>query len=76
MHHLFEIENAGTKQKTSVADPWHFGTDPDADTDPWIRTSDYWIQMQIREAQKHTDPTDPDLDADSEHWYIYIILQR
>jgi hypothetical protein len=23
---------------------------------------------------QHTDPTDP--DADSEHWYIYIILQR
>jgi hypothetical protein len=22
--------------------------------------------------KKHTDPTDPDSDADSEHWYIYI----
>ncbi len=22
------------------------------------------------------DPTDPDPDAGSEHWYIYIILQR
>ncbi len=37
----------------------------------WIRMrihiSDYRIRMQIREAQKHTDP---------EHWYIYIILQR
>jgi hypothetical protein len=30
--------------------------------------------MRIREAQKHTVPTDP--DADSEHWYIYIIFQR
>jgi hypothetical protein len=26
-----------------------------------IRTSDSWIWMQIREAQKHMDPTDPDL---------------
>jgi hypothetical protein len=30
--------------------------------------------MRIREAQIHTDPTDP--DPDSEHWSIYIILQR
>ncbi len=52
------------------ADPCNFGTDPDADPDPRIRTSDYLIQMRILEAQKHTDPTDP------EHWYIYIILQR
>jgi hypothetical protein len=27
--------------------------------------------MRIRETQKHTDP-----DADSEHWYSYIILRR
>ncbi len=59
---------------TSVGDPWHIGTDPDAD--PRIRTSDLWIRMRIREAQKHTDPRDPDTDADSEHWYNYIILQR
>jgi hypothetical protein len=24
--------------------------------------------MRIQEAQKHTDPTDPDPDADPEHW--------
>jgi hypothetical protein len=24
----------------SAADSWHFGTDPDADSDPWIHTSD------------------------------------
>jgi hypothetical protein len=28
-------------------------------------------ELRIWEAQKHTDP-----DADSEHWYIFIILQR
>ncbi len=39
-----------------------------------IRTCDSQIRMRAREAQKHTDPTD--LDADSEHWYIYIIHQR
>jgi len=32
--------------KTSVWDPWHFGTDRDAD--PRIRTSDFRIQMRIR----------------------------
>ncbi len=50
------------------------GTDPDADPDPLIPISDKQIRMRIREAQKHTDPTG--LDPDSEHWYIYIILQR
>ncbi len=24
----------------------------------------------------HTDPTDPGQNADSKHWYIYIVLQR
>ncbi len=36
--------------KTSVGNPWHFGTDPD----PRIRTSDERIRMQIWDAQKHT----------------------
>ncbi len=42
----------------------------DPDADPQIHT--------FREAQKHTDPTDPDPGADSnpEHWYISIIPQR
>jgi hypothetical protein len=39
--------------------------------DPYL----WRIQMQIRVAQKHTDP-DLDPDADSEHWYIYIIFRR
>ncbi len=26
-----------------------------------IRNSDQWIRMRIREAQKHMDPADPDL---------------
>jgi hypothetical protein len=26
-----------------------------------IHASDYWIRIRIQEAQKHTDPTDPDL---------------
>ncbi len=54
---------------------WGSVTDPDSDQSPRIRTSNYRIRMQIREAQKHTDPTDSDQDAVSEHWYIYIILQ-
>jgi len=29
-------------------------------------------KKQIRKAQKHTDPIDPD----PENWYIYIIHQR
>ncbi len=35
---------------SSVPDPWHVGTDPDADPNPQIRSSDQWIQirMQIR----------------------------
>jgi hypothetical protein len=39
---------------SSVVDPRHFGTDPDAD--PRIRTSVKRIRMLIREALKHTDP--------------------
>ncbi len=47
----------------SVANPWHFGTDPNSDPDPRIRTSDWRIRMPIREAQNiPTDPTDPDAD--------------
>ncbi len=48
----------------AVGDPRHFGTGPD----PRIHTSDYRIQLRIREAQKHIYILDP--DADSEHWYI------
>jgi hypothetical protein len=33
---------------TSVADPWHFGVDPDPDLDPRIHASDQWIRMRIR----------------------------
>ncbi len=44
---------------TSVADPWHFGTNPD----PQIRTSEWRIRMRIREARKHTYP-DPVADPD------------
>ncbi len=29
--------------KSSVADPWHFGVDPDPD--PRIHTSDWWIRI-------------------------------
>ncbi len=32
-----------------------------------FRTCD--LRMQIREAQKHTDPTDPDADPDPQHWF-------
>jgi hypothetical protein len=37
-----------------------------------------YTPMRIQEAKKHTDPTDPDPDADPdlEHWYICIVLQR
>jgi hypothetical protein len=41
------------------------GTDPDTDLDPRISTSDY--RIRIREAQKHTYPTDPGPVADPEH---------
>jgi hypothetical protein len=51
-----------------VADQGHFGTDPDADPNNRIRTSTKRIRMRIQEAQKHTDPTDPDL----EHWYTTL----
>jgi hypothetical protein len=40
-----------------------FWTDPDADP-------------RIREAQKHRYGSDPNPTADSERWYIYIILRR
>jgi hypothetical protein len=33
-------------------------------------------ECSVADAQKHMDPTDPNPDADPEHWYIYIILQR
>jgi hypothetical protein len=33
---------------------------PKSDLDPRICTSDLRIRMRIREAQKHTDTTDPD----------------
>jgi hypothetical protein len=29
-----------------------------------IHTSDYWIRIRIREAQKHVNPVDPDPDSD------------
>jgi hypothetical protein len=40
----------------------------------WIHTSDLWIW--IREAQRHVDPVDPDLDSDPdpEHWYQQFIV--
>ncbi len=34
----------------------------------------FWYGSGCGSAPKHTDPTD--LDADSEHWYIYTTLQR
>jgi hypothetical protein len=46
--------------ESSVADPWHFGTDLDANPDPRIRTSDQQIRMLIRDVQKPKDPMDPD----------------
>ncbi len=33
--------------KTSVADPWHFGVDPDPYLDPRIHASDQWIRIRI-----------------------------
>ncbi len=33
-----------TNTRTSVADPWHFGVDPD----PRIHASDKWIRIRIR----------------------------
>ncbi len=54
--------------QNSVRDPWHIDTGPEAN--PRIRASDY----RFRDAQKNTDPTDPDLDANSEYWCIYINL--
>jgi hypothetical protein len=33
------------------------------DPDPYLG-----LRMRISEAQKHTDPTDPDPDAGPEHW--------
>jgi hypothetical protein len=59
---------------SSIVDPELFVADTDPDGDPRNRTSDHRIRMWIREAQKNPDPADP--DADSELWYIYIILQK
>ncbi len=33
-----------------------------------IHTSDWWIQIQMQEAQKHVDPVDPDSDPDLQQW--------
>ncbi len=41
---LFSIIVELCALKCSVADPWHFATDPD----PWIRTSDSPIRIHIR----------------------------
>jgi hypothetical protein len=57
---------------SSVADPWHFGVDPDPDLNPRIHASDSWIRIRIhiQETQKQTGPTDPDSDPepDSQNW--------
>jgi hypothetical protein len=37
-----------------------------------IHTSDKWIRIQ--EAQKHTDPTDPDPDSDSQHCFLLLLF--
>ncbi len=55
--------------------------DPDADTDPAIFVIDpqdanktnlkkvfILLFLKVQEAQKHTDPTDPD----SQHWFIQV----
>jgi len=34
-----------------------------------IHTSDLSIRIQIREAQKHVDPVDP--DPDPQHWLVH-----
>jgi hypothetical protein len=44
-------------------------TDPDPSSVKEERSS-------VADAQKHMDPSDPNPDADPEHWYINIILQR
>jgi hypothetical protein len=41
-HHNFNMDHC------SVPDPSYFGTYPDANLDPRIRTSDYGIRMRIR----------------------------
>ncbi len=55
---------------SSAADPWHFGTDPDADP----RNPYFWLTDPNADPKgpKHTDPT----DRDTEQLYISIILQR
>jgi hypothetical protein len=57
--------------KSSVVDPWHFGTYPDADPDPSIRTSyqriRMRIRMRIRKGLNHKDPKDPNPDTDPQH---------
>ncbi len=50
----FSIPDPGSKRfripirikESSVADPWHFGVDPDPD--PRIHASDLWIRIRIR----------------------------
>jgi hypothetical protein len=37
-----------SKPVSSVADPWHFGVDPDPDLDPRIHASDQWIRIRMR----------------------------
>ncbi len=46
-----------------------------------IHASDYLIRIRIQEAQKHKDPTDPDLDSDPQHcfgpklWFSMEVLR-
>ncbi len=37
-----------------------------------IHTSDWWIRIQIQEAQKHVDPVDPD----PQHWLNQSVNQQ
>ncbi len=37
-----------------------------------LTTTDYRIQMRIRDAQKHTDPMDPDTDADPDPQHCLV----
>ncbi len=39
------ILNLTFVRSSSVADPWHFGVDPDPD--PRIHASDWWIRIRI-----------------------------
>jgi hypothetical protein len=38
-----------------------------------ISISDLWIRMRIREAQKHMDPTDPEAEADPQHYFSFSL---